>query len=168
MHCNPITHFDALGLADGDSVQDYQDQIDQADEQIEDLEIQIDAEKEKATKDYNEKVGPLISQLNDINNQKDTLSQSQADLKASGWSRDGVTSISGPRVVDGKPVIKGDISSEHGVRGKATRDAKPDEMHLFKTGSDGSLSAKTFEESSKETLDAINTTAGALTKILNP
>ena len=162
VHCNPITHFDAFGLADGDTMEDYQDQMDAVDDQIEDEWENYDEEWE------GDELDDFLDRLDGLDDQKEALSQSQADLKASGWSRDGVDSVSGPRVVDGKPVIKGDISSQWGSRGKATRDAKPNESHLFKTGSDGSLSAKTFEERSKETVDAINTTAGAIDKNFEP
>jgi RHS repeat-associated protein len=155
VHCNPITKFDAFGLAEGDTMESYQDQMDELEKQhqaeMERLKSEMDAikaEREKAASMGDlqknsaaqiDKKYEMAQTVNKYNEQKDSISQSMADLKASGWNIDGEKSNVHPSMKNGEPKMKADVAGT-----KDWRDPTPEEMKTqFKTDKNGNVSPYT-------------------------
>jgi RHS repeat-associated protein len=164
VHCNPITRFDAFGLDDGDTQEDLQDQMDYVDEQIQEVQDDVD-EARQDFKDVVENDDSTNGQIrraqerlvdtlmdaaeklngqNGLNQQRADLSQSMADLKASGWDREGVKG-------DGTPVAGGMMVGNIPGHGSARREATDAEKSsLFKTDANGQLVPKTNDDKRME------------------
>jgi RHS repeat-associated protein len=180
VHCNPITKFDAFGLAEGDTMESYQDQMDELEKQhqaeMERLKSEMDAikaEREKAASmgDLQKNSAAQIDKkyemsqaVNKYNEQKDSISQSMADLKASGWNIDGEKSKVHPSMKNGEPKMKADVAGT-----KDWRDPTPEEMKTqFKTDKNGNVSAYTHEDWVKGVTTEVPQMADSVDKHFTP
>jgi uncharacterized protein RhaS with RHS repeats len=164
VHCNPITHFDAFGLADGDTLEDYQNKLDRItkeheaemaslQEKIDEQQKIMDAEPGVYTQDY--MLAHIHKGTHEWNMENKTKSfservgkieQSMAALKASPWDREGKVWLGGRIAVlhDGKPMIRAEIAST----GQRTyRVPTPDDIkYQFKRNAKGKLVPCTYAD----------------------